>query len=63
MTALRMVFAATLVVVAVAIGLVVAGVAVLAGVGWALVTGGVLLAVTAVATCVVLLRDKAKVKQ
>ncbi|PVA66207.1 hypothetical protein [Mycobacteroides abscessus] len=60
MTALQIVFAATVAVVVVAIGLVVSGVAILAGLGWALVGGGVLLAVTAVTVAVVLLRDGAK---
>ncbi len=60
MTALQVVFAATVAVVVVAIGLVVSGIAVLAGLGWALITGGVLLAVAAVSTSVVLLRDGAK---
>lgn len=59
-TALQVVFAATVAVVVVAIGLVVSGVAVLAGTGWALVTAGILLAVTAVVAAVVLLRDGAK---
>ncbi|MEC4836871.1 hypothetical protein [Mycobacteroides chelonae] len=60
MTALQIVFAATVAVVVVAIGLVVSGVAILAGLGWALVGGGVLLALTAVTVAVVLLRDGAK---
>lgn len=47
MTAIQAVFTATVVVVAVAIGLVVAGVAVLAGAGWALVTSGVLVGLAA----------------
>lgn len=40
-----------------AIGLVVAGVAILAGLGWALVAAGSLLAAAAVTLAVVLLRD------
>ncbi len=56
---MRMVFAATLVVVVVAIGLVVAGVAVLAGAGWALIAAGVLLAVSAGVVGFVLLHDGA----
>lgn len=58
-SAVRMVFAATLVVVVVAIGLVVAGVAVLAGAGWALIAAGVLLAVSAGVVGFVLLHDGA----
>ncbi len=62
MTALQVVFAATVAVVVVAIGLMVSGVAILAGSGWAFVTAGALLAVAAVAAGVVLLRDGAKKK-
>ncbi|MDO3206614.1 hypothetical protein [Mycobacteroides abscessus] len=57
MTAIQAVCAATVAVVSVAIGLVVAGVAVLAGPGWALVTAGVLLAFSSIGGAVVLLRD------
>lgn len=60
MTALQIVFAATVAVVAVAVALVVSGVAILAGLGWAMICAGVLLTVTAVTTAVVLLRDEAK---
>ena len=59
-SALQMVFAVTLVVVVVAIALVVSGVAVLWGAGWALITAGGLLAVSAVGTAFALLRDGAK---
>lgn len=57
MNSLQAVFTATAAVVAVAIGLMVAGVAVLAGLGWALVTAGVLLAAGAVGAYRVLLHD------
>lgn len=57
MTALRAVCAITTIVVLVAIALVVAGVALLAGAGWALIVAGVLLGLSAVACTVVLLRD------
>lgn len=57
MTATQAVFTATTAVVVVAIGLVVAGVAVLAGLGWALVAAGSLTGLAAVATAVALLRD------
>lgn len=57
MTAIQAVFTATVAVVAVAIGLVVAGIAVLAGVGWALVAAGGLLGPTAVGACWAVLRE------
>lgn len=57
MTAIQVVFTATVAVVAVSISLVVAGVAVLAGAGWALVCAGGLLAPTAVGAAAALLRD------
>lgn len=57
MTATQAVFTATTAVVVVAIGLVVAGVAVLAGLGWALVVAGSLTGPAAVLAAVVLLRD------
>lgn len=57
MTAPQVVFAATAVVVVVAMSLVVAGVAVLAGAGWALVSAGTLLGPVAAITGVLLLRD------
>jgi len=56
-TALQVVLAATVAVVVVAIGLVVSGVAVLWGAGWALISAGVLLGLGAVVTAGVLLRD------
>ena len=55
MTATQAVFTATTAVVVVAIGLVVAGVAILAGLGWSLVTSGCLLGSAAVALAVALL--------
>ena len=57
MTIDQVVLTATVAVVAVAIGLVVAGVAVLAGLGWALITGGVFVGPTALGVGAVLLRD------
>lgn len=57
MTATQAVFTAATAVVVVAIGLVVAGVAILAGLGWALVAAGVLTGPAAVAAAVALLRD------
>ena len=57
MTATQAVFTATTAVVVVAIGIVVAGVAVLAGLGWALVCAGSLSGVAAAVAAVVLLRD------
>lgn len=56
MTAIQAVFTATVAVVAVSIGLVVAGVAVLFGLGWSLVAAGGLIGPTAVAAAAVLLR-------
>jgi len=55
-TAIQAVFTATVAVVAVSIGLVVAGVAVLFGLGWSLVAAGGLIGPTAVAAAAVLLR-------
>lgn len=57
MNSLQAVFTATAAVVVVAIGLVVAGVAVLAGAGWALITAGGLLGAAAAVGCRVLLHD------
>lgn len=57
MTATQAVFTAATAVVVVAIGLVVAGVAILAGLGWALVAAGALTGTAAVAAAVVLLRE------
>lgn len=57
MTAIQAVFTATVAVVAVCIGLAVAGVAVLAGTGWALVAAGGLYGAAATVVGVVLLRD------
>ena len=53
------VFAATLVAVVAAIALVVAGVVVLAGLGWALITAGSLYGCAAVVACWALLREPA----
>jgi len=53
----RIVFVVAVACVVVAIGLVVSGVSVLFGAGWALVTAGVLLGLSAVGGAVVLLRD------
>lgn len=57
MNSLQAVFTATAAVVVVAIGLVVAGVAVLAGAGWALIAAGGLLGVGASAVGRLLLHD------
>lgn len=57
MNSLQAVFTATAAVVVVAIGLVVAGVAVLTGAGWALIAGGVLSGAAAVAGFRVLISD------
>lgn len=57
MNSLQAVFTATAAVVVVAIGLVVAGVAVLAGAGWALIAAGVLLGAGATAAGRLLLHD------
>ena len=57
MSAAQIVFAATAATVVVAIVLICAGVAVLAGHGWALVTAGALLGPTATGAAVALLRD------
>lgn len=57
MNSLQAVFTATAAVVVVAIGLVVAGVAVLAGLGWALIAAGILSGSAAVVGCRVLLHD------
>lgn len=57
MTAIQAVFTATVAVVVVAIGLVVAGTAVLLGLGWSLVVAGALLGPSAIAAAAVLLRD------
>lgn len=57
MTAAQLVFAVTAAAVVASIALVCAGVAVLAGLGWSLVTAGALLGPSAVAAAVVLLRD------
>jgi len=57
LTAAQLVFVVCAVVVVVSVALVVAGVAVLAGVGWALVSAGGLLGVSAIGGAVVLLRD------
>jgi len=57
MTASQIVFTATVAVVAVAVGLTVAGVAVLFGAGWSLVAAGCLLGVSAVGAGWVLLRE------
>jgi hypothetical protein len=54
------VFTATVAVVAVAIGLVVAGVGILFGAGWALIAAGALVGPTVVAAAVALLRGDAK---
>ena len=57
MTAPQAVFTVAAAAVAVSIALVVAGVAVLAGSGWALVAAGVLVGPCTVGAAVVLLRD------
>lgn len=57
MTAPQAVFTATTAVVVVAIAAVTSGVALLAGVGWALITAGGLSGLCAVGAAVVLLRD------
>ena len=57
MTAAQIVFAATAAAVVVAIVLICAGVALLAGHGWALVSAGALIALSAIGSAVVLLRD------
>jgi hypothetical protein len=57
-TAPAKVFTAAVSVVVVAIGLVTAGVAVEAGVGWALITSGALTGISAVCGAAVLLRDE-----
>lgn len=57
MSAAQIVFAATAAAVVVAIVLICTGVAMLAGHGWALVTAGTLIGLTAVSAAVVLLRD------
>lgn len=57
MTAPQIVVTAAAVAVVVAVGLMVAGVAVLAGLGWALLTAGALIAVCAVGGAAVLLAD------
>lgn len=59
MTAIRAVFAAVVVLVVVSIGLVVAGVAILAGPGWALVASGALTGPAAVAGGWAVLREGA----
>lgn len=57
MTAPQIVFTAAACAVVVAVGLMVAGVAVLAGLGWALLAAGALIAVCAVGGAAVLLAD------
>lgn len=57
MRAAQIVFAVAAAAVVAAIALVCAGVAVLAGAGWALITAGALIGPSAVAAAVVLLRD------
>lgn len=57
MTAIQAVFTATVAVVVVAIGLVVAGVAILCGLGWALIAAGALTGPAAVGAGVALLRE------
>lgn len=59
MTAIQAVFTATVAVVAVAIGLVVAGVAILTNSGWALVAAGALLGPAAIGACWAVLREGA----
>jgi len=56
-SAAQLVFAATAAAVAVSIALVTAGVALLAGAGWSMITGGTLIGSSAVMAAVVLLRD------
>lgn len=57
MSAPQAVFVSTVTAVVVAIGLTVAGVTVLAGLGWALICAGVLVGPTAVGAGAVLLRE------
>lgn len=57
MTAIRLVLAAAATAVVVAIALVCAGVAIVAGTGWALIVAGALIGPTAVGASAVLLRD------
>lgn len=57
MTAIRVVFTATVAVVGVSIALVVVGVGLLAGLPWALIAAGGLLGTASVAGAAVLLRD------
>ena len=57
MSAAQLVFAATAAAVVVSIALVTAGVALLAGAGWSMITGGTLIGSSAVMAAVVLLRD------
>jgi hypothetical protein len=56
-TAIQAVFSATAAAVVVAIALVCVGVAMLAGLGWALITAGALIGPCAVALAVALLHD------
>lgn len=60
MTALQTVCAAVGMAVLIAVGLIVTGVALLAGLAWALIAGGTLLAAGAVASGVALLAEPAK---
>lgn len=57
MTILQAVFAAVAFAVLLGCALIVAGVAVLFGLGWALITGGIVLAATAAILGVILLRE------
>lgn len=62
MTAPQAIFAATAGSVVIAVGLVVAGVALLAGLAWALIAAGALLGLSAAGGAVVLLRDDGRGK-
>lgn len=57
MTPIHLVLAATAATVVVAIALVCAGVAMIAGTGWALIAAGLLIGPTGITASVVLLRD------
>jgi hypothetical protein len=60
LTALQLVVATVAAAVLLGIGLIIAGVAVLAGLAWALITAGVLISLGAIGTGVALLREPAK---
>ena len=57
MSAAQTVFAAVSAAVVVSIALITAGMAILAGVGWCLITAGALIGPTSIAAAVALLRD------